>query len=126
MLGFSHIAWALIQVTKVDDRAKFMWGKEKQRAFDDMTHHLSSTSILSFLNMKQPFDIENNAYDYVVGPVLTQHSHLVAQHSETLLDTVHKYPNYDKEKYSIVQSCRQWKHYIMGKEMIIHIDHKPL
>ena len=28
--------------------------------------------------------------------------------------------------YSIVQACRQWKHYILGKEMIIHTDHRPL
>jgi hypothetical protein len=30
MLGFSHIAWALSQVTKGGGRAKFVWGKEKQ------------------------------------------------------------------------------------------------
>jgi hypothetical protein len=30
MLAFSHIAWALSQVTKGGGRAKFMWGKEKQ------------------------------------------------------------------------------------------------
>jgi hypothetical protein len=30
VLGFSHIAWALIQVSKGSVRAKFMWGKEKQ------------------------------------------------------------------------------------------------
>jgi hypothetical protein len=30
MLGFSHIAWALSQVTKGGGRAKFMWGKEQQ------------------------------------------------------------------------------------------------
>ena len=47
-------------------------------------------------------------------------------HSETLSDTVHKYPTYDKEMYSIVQACRQWKHYILGKETVIHTDHKPL
>jgi hypothetical protein len=28
--------------------------------------------------------------------------------------------------YSIVQACRQWKHYILGKEMVIHTDHRPL
>ena len=28
--------------------------------------------------------------------------------------------------YSIVQAYRQWKHYILGKETIIHIDEKPL
>jgi hypothetical protein len=30
VLGFSHIAWALSQVIKGGDRAKFVWGKEKQ------------------------------------------------------------------------------------------------
>jgi hypothetical protein len=29
VLGFSHIAWALNQVTKGGGRAKFVWGKEK-------------------------------------------------------------------------------------------------
>jgi len=47
-------------------------------------------------------------------------------HSETLSDTVCKYPTYDKEMYSIVQAYRQWTHYILGKETIIHIDHRPL
>ena len=47
-------------------------------------------------------------------------------HSETLFDTIWKYPTYDKEMYSIVQACRQWKHYILGKETIINTDHKPL
>jgi hypothetical protein len=28
VLGFSHISWALIQVTKGGGRAKFIWGKE--------------------------------------------------------------------------------------------------
>jgi hypothetical protein len=30
MLGFSHISWALNQVTKGGGRAKFVWGKEQQ------------------------------------------------------------------------------------------------
>ena len=28
--------------------------------------------------------------------------------------------------YSIVQACRKWKHYILGRETVTHIDHKPL
>jgi hypothetical protein len=39
MLGFSHIAWALSQVTKGGEQKKFVWGKEHQRAFDDLKHH---------------------------------------------------------------------------------------
>jgi hypothetical protein len=36
------------------------------------------------------------------------------------------YPAYDKELYTLVQVVRKWKHYLMGKETIIHIDHQPL
>jgi hypothetical protein len=110
VLGFSHIAWALSQVTKGNGRANFVWGKEQQRAFDDLKHRLFSAPILSLPDLQQPFKIETDAYDYVVGTVLTQHDHLMAYHSETLSDTVWKNPTYDKEMYSIVQACRQWKH----------------
>jgi hypothetical protein len=47
MLGFSHIAWALNQVTKGDGRTKFVWGKEQQRAFNDLKNHLCSAPVLS-------------------------------------------------------------------------------
>jgi hypothetical protein len=126
VLGFSHIAWALNQVTKGGGRAKFVWGKEQQRASDDLKHRLCSAPVLSLPNLQQPFEIETDASDYVVGAVLTQHGHSVAYHSETLSDIVRKCLTYDKEMYSNVQACHQWKHYILGKETIIHIDHKPL
>jgi hypothetical protein len=59
-------------------------------------------------------------------PILTQNGHPMAYHSETLSDAIHKYPIYNKEMYSIVQSYLQWRHYILGKETDIHTDHKPL
>ena len=55
-----------------------------------------------------------------------QHGHPVAYHRKTFFVIVHRYPTYDKELYAIVQACKQWKHYILGKETIIHTDHKPL
>jgi hypothetical protein len=50
----------------------------------------------------------------------------VAYHSETLSDTIRKYPTYNNEMYSIVQACHQSRHYILGKETVIHTNHKPL
>jgi hypothetical protein len=91
-----------------------------------MKHPLCSTPVLFLPDIQQPFEIETNASDYVVGAVLSQHGHPMAYHSETLSDIVWKYPTYEKEMYSIVQSRHQWKHYILGKETIIHTDHKPL
>jgi hypothetical protein len=85
---------------------------------------LSSNTLLS--NLQQPFDIETDASNYAVGVVLTQHDYPVAYHSETLSDSVRKYPTYEKEMYYIVQDCRQWKNYILGNETIIHTNHKAL
>jgi hypothetical protein len=91
-----------------------------------MKHHLFSVLVLSLLDLQQPFEIETDASDYVMGAVLTQHGHPLVYHSETLSDNVCKYPTCDKEIYYIVQAWHQWKHYILGTEMIIHTDHKPL
>jgi hypothetical protein len=91
-----------------------------------MKHILCSAPVLSLPDLQQPFKIETDAYEYVVGTILTQHGHPIAYHSETLSDTVRKYTTYDKEIYSIVKSYCQWRHYIMGKDTIIHIDHNPL
>jgi hypothetical protein len=126
MLGFSHIAWALSQITRGGGKEKFAWGRSQQQAFDDLKQRLCSAPVLSLPDLQQPFEIETDASDYAVGIILTQHGHPVAYHSETLSDVVRKYPTYDKEMYSIVQACHQWRHYILGKETIIHTDHKPL
>jgi hypothetical protein len=126
VLGFSHIAWALSQINKGGGKEKFAWGRSQQQVFNDLKQRLCSAPILSLPDLHHPFEIETDASDYVVGTVLTQHDHPVAYHSETLSDTICKYPTYDKEMYSIVQAYRQWRHYILGKETIIHTDHKPL
>jgi hypothetical protein len=103
VLGFSHIAWALSQINRGGGKVKFAWGRSQQQAFDDLKQCLCSTPVLSLPDLQHPFEIETDASDYVVGTVLTQHDHPVAYHSETLSDTVRKYPTYDKEMYSIVK-----------------------
>jgi hypothetical protein len=88
MLGFSHIAWAHKHMTKGGGRENFVLGNEKQWAFDDLKHLLCLALVLSLPHIQQPFEIETDAYDYVVGVVLTQHDHSVAYRSDTLLDIV--------------------------------------
>jgi hypothetical protein len=61
-----------------------------------------------------------------MGTVLMQRGKPICYHSETFTQAVISYPTYDKELYALVQSVKKWKHYLMGKETIIHIDHQPL
>jgi hypothetical protein len=126
MLGFSHIAWVLNQVTRGGGKENIVWGMSQQQAFDDLKRHMFSTPMLSLPDLQQPFDIEIDDLEYVVGAFLTLHDHLMACHSELLLDVVRKYPTYKKEIYSIVQSYRQWRNYILMKNIIIHTDHKSM
>jgi hypothetical protein len=46
VLGFSHIAWALSQVTKGGMKAKFVWSVPQQKAFEDLKSCLCSTPVL--------------------------------------------------------------------------------
>ena len=126
VLGFSHITWPLSQVTKGGAKVKFCWSESQQKALVELKHRLCSAPVLTLPDLQQPFEIEIDASDYAIGVFLTQQGHLVAYHSETLSDIIRKYPTYDKEMYSIVQACRLWKHYILGKETIIYTDHRPL
>jgi hypothetical protein len=71
-------------VTKGGGKAKFVWGKSQKQAFDDLKNRLCSAPVLSLPDLQQPFEIEIDALDYVVGTVLTQHGHPVAYNSETL------------------------------------------
>ena len=61
-----------------------------------------------------------------MGVVLMQHGKPISFHFEIFNGVVTKYPTYDKELYALVQSVKKWKHYLMGKDTIIHTDHQRL
>jgi hypothetical protein len=87
-LGFSHIAWALSQITRGGGKEKFVWGLSQHKEFDDLKQHLCSIPVLSLPDLQKFFEIEIDDLYYVVGVVLTQQGHPMAYHSETLLDVV--------------------------------------
>ena len=61
-----------------------------------------------------------------MGLVMMQGWRPICYHSKTFSKTIVNYPTYDKELYALVQSVNKWKHYLMGKETIIHTDHQSL
>lgn len=61
-----------------------------------------------------------------MGAFLMQHGKTIFFHLENSNGAMINYPTYDKELYALVQSVKKWKHYLMGKETVIHIDHQPL
>jgi hypothetical protein len=121
---FSLIAAPLHVLTSV--KRGFHWGGSQQKDFDTLKVNISTTHVLTLPDVQHSFEIETDASDYAMGAVLMQHIKPICYHSETFTTTVINYPTYDKEMYALVQSVKKWKHYLMGKETIIHIDHQPL
>jgi hypothetical protein len=90
MLGFSHIAWALIHMNRGGGKEKFMRGPSRQQTVNDLKQRLCSSLVLSLPDLQKPFEIEINVSDDTVGTFLTQHGHPMAYNCEMLLDIVHK------------------------------------
>ena len=122
--GFSSIDAPLHALTSIKEI--FRWGGKHQKAFDTLKKKINTAPVLTLPDLQQPFEIETDASGFAMGAVLMQGRKPVCYHSETFSTMVSNYPTYDKELYALVQSVKKWKHYIMGKETIIHTDHQPL
>lgn len=126
MLGFSHIAWPLSQVTKGGPKVKFYWSRLQYKAFEDVKHHLSSTPLLPLQHFQEPFEIEMYIFDYVICVVFIQQRHLVDYKVEQSLIIF-------GDTSPMIRRCTpSYRHVdsgsiiFGGKETIIHIDHKPV
>jgi hypothetical protein len=87
---------------------------------------ISTAPILAMPNIQQPFKIDTDANGYSMGAVLMKYRKNICYHSKKFNQVVFNYPTYDKELYSLVKIINKWKHYLLGKETIIHTNHQPL
>jgi hypothetical protein len=104
----------------------FQWEGKQQKYFDTLKEKISVAPVLALLNLQHSFEIETDASGYAMGAVLIQYRKPICYHSENFNQVVVKYPTYDKEFSALLQSINKWKHYLLGKETIIHTDHEPL
>ena len=122
--NFSSIPTLLHALTSV--KKLFHWGDVQQKAFDALNKNIISAPVLALLDLRQPFEIQIDASEYAMGAVLMQHGKPISFHSKIFNGALTNYPTYEKELYALVQCVNKLKHYLMGKETIIHIDHQPL
>jgi hypothetical protein len=72
ILGFSHITCPLSQVTKGGAKEKLFWFESQHKVLKELNHRLCSASVLTLLDLQQPFEIKTYGSDYAIGAVLTQ------------------------------------------------------
>jgi hypothetical protein len=104
----------------------FQWEGKQQQYFDTLKDKICTVPVLAFSNLQQPFEIEIDGNGYSMGIVLMQYRNPICYHNETFNQVIVIYPTYDKELYSLFQSVKKWKNYLLGKETIIHTDQQHL
>jgi hypothetical protein len=122
--NFSMIAAPLHGLTKAS--AKFVWGVEYENAFKILKRKITTAPVLALPNLQRPFELECDASGHALGAVLMQDGRPIAYHSEMFQGPQQNYPTYDKELYALHQAVKHWRHYLLGKETVLHTDHRPL
>ncbi|XP_016648322.1 PREDICTED: uncharacterized protein LOC107880736 [Prunus mume] len=114
----------LHSLTKANQR--FEWLRNHEESFQLLKGKITEAPVLALLNLQRPFEVEADASNYAMGAVLFQDGKLVTYHFEMFSGPVLNYPTYDKELYVMHQAVKHWRAYLLGKEVVVHSDHKPL
>ena len=125
---FSKIARPLNLLTKKN--AKFRWSSEAQLAFEKLKEALLRAPILAFPDIRKPFKLYTDASQYALGAVLTQEHEgqdrviqfISHQFSEQRL----KWPTIEREAFAIIYSLDKLRPIIIGTDITVFTDHKPL
>ena len=125
---FSKTARPLNLLTKKN--AKFRWSSEAQSAFEKLKEALLRAPILAFPDIRKPFKLYTDASQYALGAVLTQEHEgqdrviqfISHQFSEQRL----KWPTIEREAFAIIYSLEKLRPIIIGTDITVYTDHKPL
>ena len=121
--GFSFIMAPITECTK---NGPFNWTLATQQAFQRIKKLLTAALVLQLPNFEKPFEVACDASHVGIGGVLSQDGHPIAFFSEKLNETRRQYSTYDLELYSIIQSLKHWRHYLIHSEFVLFTDHDSL
>ena len=126
--NFSTLAQPLFELSRKN--AKFYWGPDQQRAFDQIKQLLANRPLLQFPNSELTFIIQVDASDYGIGAVVMQNcgdgDKPVAYMSQKLNHQQRNWNTTEKECFAVVSAIKKWNHYVLGRDFIVRTDHHPL
>ena len=115
--GFAQLAKPLHHLT--ERNFPFTWTDESQKAFDDLRHKLTSTSILVYPNFEEPFILDTDASNTGIGAVLSQIGndgceHVIAYGSRLLTKPERQYCVTRRELLAVIAFTKHFRPYLLG------------
>ena len=109
---------------------KFEWTPEAQAAFDSLKLKLTSTPIIAFTCLKEPFILYTDASQFAMGAVLAQaqdgKERAICYASTSLSKSQTKYSATRRELLALVTFTRNFRHYLLGQKFTIVTDRSAL
>ena len=126
----AELSHPLNQLLK-DERDPIKWSQEAEESFVSIKTILSSKPVLKLPNPSKSFILRTDASSVGLGCVLMQYgdediAHPIAYAGRSLLPAERNYSTIERECLSMVWAINKFKYYLIGKEFILEVDHKPL
>jgi len=125
---FSATAAPLTKLTR--KQAKWCWGLEEERAFQQLKDALTTAPILACPDFERRFVLQTDASTSGLGAVLSQHfnegERVIAYASRTLNRAEKNYSATELECLAVIWGIRHMRGYLEGYEFTVVTDHQAL
>lgn len=131
---FAHVAAPLTDLTRDaycrPTVFRHAWTDSQQMAFEKLKQLLISAPVLKQADPDKPYVLTTDASDYAIGSVLQQEHdgqlHPIAYYSRKLSNAEAAGGPYSREMLAVVDSIRNFEHYIDGQHVTVQSDHEAL
>jgi len=110
--------------------ARFRWGSEQDRAFQQLKKRLITAPIIGMPKDKGTYYVDTDASDVGLGAILSQDQDgqevVLAYASRTLSKQERNYDVTRRELLGIVYGLKVYRQYQLGREFVIRTDHSAL
>ena len=135
LASFYHFVPKIAEIARPLHKAsetstKFEWTREARESFESLKLKLTSTAILAFPCLREPFLLYTDASQFSMGAVLAQvqdgKERAICYASRSLSKSQTKFSATRCELLALVTFTRQLRHYLLGQKFTIVIDHSAL
>jgi len=113
--------------------SKWEWTREAELAFRKLKRAFTGAPILQHFDPAKPIILQTDASGFAIAGILNQYDGFgtlrpVNFYSRKRSPAEQNYDTYDRELLAIVETMKQWRHYLEGAnhKVLIRCDHKNL
>lgn len=108
------------------EKVKFFWNESLTERFLEVKDMIKNHCAIQIPDFKKPYTIVCDASNAGFGAALLQEGRVCGLYSKAWNDTQDKWPTIEKEAFAIVQSFAHWRDLLLGAEITVETDHRPL